>query len=380
VSPVSIIFDTIIQTCAYLQNDIHEIIIFTPLILITSFLGLFMYSRTASRLFFLGLVIAALGMAYGINRVYAAQRLAAPSINRMIVFGDSYSDNGNDYKLTAGKYPNSTRYHQGRFSDGPVWAEYFAKFFTINPDDRDHFIDLAYGQAKILNPTDVTVLGSPNKTYSIPDLSQQIDTYVKQHKRFNSKDLVVVFISTNDFFDMPETNAEDFFQKAAEQQVLQIDRLIKLGATQIVVLNGRDVTLSPLAKIFAHNSARSKNKAEEDAYLNRFEYLIALYNKQLAAGLNKKPEVFVYDTHKFDNEIIDQINQGGLTYTIDNKKYIMTNAKSSCYQNDQGDYQGVAGSVCDDSSGYFFYDRIHTTKHANYLLAKDIYRKFSYRP
>src|SRR3990167_2721798 len=62
---------------------------------------------------------------------------------RMIVFGDSYSDNGNDYKLSGNKYPNSNAYYQGRFSNGPVWVEYFAKLLGINPDDSSQLIDLA---------------------------------------------------------------------------------------------------------------------------------------------------------------------------------------------------------------------------------------------
>ena len=62
--------------------------------------------------------------------------------NRIIVFGDSYSDNGNVFKLTNGKYPNAVRYFRGRFSDGPVWSEYFARNFGINPNDKDHFIKI----------------------------------------------------------------------------------------------------------------------------------------------------------------------------------------------------------------------------------------------
>src|ERR1700722_9994900 len=45
---------------------------------------------------------------------------------KLIIFGDSYSDNGNVYQLTQEAIPNSLRYYQGRFSNGPAWAEYFA--------------------------------------------------------------------------------------------------------------------------------------------------------------------------------------------------------------------------------------------------------------
>ena len=44
--------------------------------------------------------------------------------------GDSLTDVGNAYLGSAGAYPPSPPYWQGRFSNGPVWVEYFA---TVTP-------------------------------------------------------------------------------------------------------------------------------------------------------------------------------------------------------------------------------------------------------
>jgi len=297
--------------------------------------------------------------------------------NRLIIFGDSYSDNGNDFKISHGKYPNEKMYYQGRFSDGPVWAEYFAQYFGINTNNQKYFIDIAYGQAKVLSGTTITVLGQPSKRYPIPDLSQQIDSYVKQYKAFNSDDLIAVFISTNDFFDLPHKNANLFFQKIADQEIKQIDRLIQLGAKHIIVLNGRDVTYSPLAEIFARNETHSNSKKSIDEYLQNFRQLIQAYNNRLSHGLKNKKQVYLYDIYKFDNLIISQIQNGGFHYQMNSSHYVLKDVKSGCYQNNQGDYQGIAGPICRDPQHYFFYDRIHTTRYVNYLLAKDIYTGFS---
>lgn len=43
--------------------------------------------------------------------------------DNLLVFGDSYSDIGNVYKLSNKAWPLKT-YDHGRFSNGPVWSEH----------------------------------------------------------------------------------------------------------------------------------------------------------------------------------------------------------------------------------------------------------------
>lgn len=63
---------------------------------------------------------AALG-ALTLAAVAAAGAASAQSYNRLVVFGDSLSDNGNLFAITG--QPASPPYFQGRFSSGPVWTE-----------------------------------------------------------------------------------------------------------------------------------------------------------------------------------------------------------------------------------------------------------------
>jgi phospholipase/lecithinase/hemolysin len=86
--------------------------------------------------------------------------------------------------------------------------------------------------------------------------------------------------------------------------------------------------------------------------------------------------VFLYNTFGFDQVMMAKINHGGFRYTIANKTYTLNHGSGSCYQNNQGNYQGVAGVICTNSDNYFFYDRIHTTTNVNYLLAKDVYQQY----
>jgi phospholipase/lecithinase/hemolysin len=306
-------------------------------------------------------MIAIVALTAGITSVVAKNNLP-DTRKRMIVFGDSYSDNGNDYKLTRNQYPNPVAYYEGRFSNGPVWAEYFAKKFDINPNDPLRFLNYAYGQAKILQPTSITVHGSPDQQYSIPSFSEEIDSYAKQYSKINDNDIVVIFISTNDFFDISSTTTKDFFIKMADTQAEQIQRLIKMGAKHIVVLNGRDVTLSPLAKIVAHATTGSSDEIKTENYLVDFRNFIKIYNQRLSEKLGHIKEVVLYDIFEFDTQMTKKMNN-----------------KEMCYQNRQGDYQHVAGPICNNPNQFFYYDRIHTTSAVNSLLADDVYSKVSQR-
>jgi hypothetical protein len=54
----------------------------------------------------------------------------------------------------------------------------------------------------------------------------------------------------------------------------------------------------------------------------------------------------------------------------------LSSGSQPCYKNYENNYQTVVGPVCTDPTAYFFYDRIHTTAVANYLLATDVYQEF----
>ena len=287
----------------------------------------------------------------------ASAAMANP--NRLIVFGDSYSDNGNVFKLTHDQYPNATRYYQGRFSNGATWVEYYASLLGINPNDPKKFIDFAYGQARVLRPDSITVYGTPDIRYPIPDFADEITAYQAHYATVTKQDLVVVFVSANDFFDLPPTaHIVRFVMNIADVETAQIQRLTALGAKHILVLNSADLTLMPIAPLFASKVVHSKNTIAVHAYLVGAKLLVRLYNARLAYDLRHEPGVVIYNTFKFDHQMFNQHH-----YT-----------SAMCYQNLQGDYQHIAGPVCSNPSQFFYYDRVHTTATVNALLATAVYR------
>ena len=185
------------------------------------------------------------------------QKLNASNIENIVVFGDSFSDDGNVYKLTQGAYPGEA-YYKGRFSNGPTWAEYLAQNLGIDPDSQAHFLDFAYGQAQITAPYTIDIINKNTKkiSYSIPDLSQQISDYLQNPVSNPEETLFIVFIGTNDLLNLNETTVHtEIIQKLLSVEFTQIDRLIENGASNLLVINMRNLTFSPYICTAAQNMA-----------------------------------------------------------------------------------------------------------------------------
>jgi outer membrane lipase/esterase len=55
---------------------------------------------------------------------FASAAVSATPFSNMFVFGDSLSDNGNLFAATGGVVPFPDYYDQGRFQNGPNYADY----------------------------------------------------------------------------------------------------------------------------------------------------------------------------------------------------------------------------------------------------------------
>ena len=146
------------------------------------------------------------------------------AINRIVVFGDSLSDTGNDYQFSylfrdiikrvpsLGKEfpyglipsPYNSPYFDGRFSDGKNWFEDFANLFHIKDTERHHFGPLenfAYGGAWASPYINQGKLGI---TLFPLNLGEQVLQYQVEHPLpyvFNQHVLAVIFIGANDYLD-----------------------------------------------------------------------------------------------------------------------------------------------------------------------------------
>lgn len=314
----------------------------------------------------------------------SCQAVFAAEIDKIIVFGDSLSDNGNVYAISAAAHkvvplvpviPNTSVYYHGRFSNGPVWADDLAK--NMNVDLKDY----AYGGAWI-EPITVSKLSMP---ISVP---MQVNFFlVEAAMDFNtSKHLYVIWAGGNDYINGrsdPEyatTNSVNILKD-------QIDWLRYYGAKNFLIMNLPDISLTP-------EVTRRGAVAVADA-------------KQITLMHNRKLEDMI-KREQADNPQ-DKIILGDFTDYMDDVvanpgKYNLKNVKDACYGggftynlSDSMDSREVAAAKeanidivnnsslheaylvsrlassgkkpCSNPEDYLFWDHLHPTRTAHQIVA-----------
>jgi len=198
------------------------------------------------------------------------------NIKRLIILGDSLSDNGNDYLLTSELharfpaipiFPSPSLYWQGRFSDGPTWPEYLASMLNFMPAEisntqrqSEQFQNLAYGGAWAESDNDqVTAL---KKKIGVrlfpPSLEAQTELYLintvsadpDHFKEIFAEDLVFVWAGGNDYLNQgPDGPLPQDPEKVSDQVIVAIRanvvELIEAGVKNLVLLGLPDLSNVP---------------------------------------------------------------------------------------------------------------------------------------
>ena len=173
-----------------------------------------------------------------------ASAASAQSYNRLVVFGDSLSDNGNLYAATGNTQPTSPPYFQGRFSNGPVFTELLG--FTAGRSaagaPRTGSINYAYGGAR----TDSSAFP--------PGMRNQLLQYTGGGGTFGANDLVSILGGANNIFQAvpaagASANPTGAIQPVALAAAADINFIVNsvagAGAGTILVSNLPNLALTP---------------------------------------------------------------------------------------------------------------------------------------
>jgi thermolabile hemolysin len=177
------------------------------------------------------LALALLWLAIFSFRVSSASGFNLQTVQHVVVFGDSLSDNGNSFALDATR-PPSPPYYPGRWTNGPNWVDYFSYFSQVN----QHFLPIT---AFIPNHgTNFAVAGSSSAL-----LAGQIGSYLgSTGGRASASNLFVVWIGANDF-------AQGIEAKITVSDIeLGIVALWRAGARNFMVINLPNIALTPTVK------------------------------------------------------------------------------------------------------------------------------------
>ena len=256
----------------------------------------------------------------------APQHVLAAQFTKLVVLGDSLSDTGNVYAVTAGTVPASPPYYAGRFSNGPVWVEYLADALDLEA------INHAYGGAKTDHGNLFDGLGGMD----FPGLADEIVTLLAQPGGTDPDGLYVVWAGANDFRAALARGTTPDMLAIIGNIVNAVGTLSFSGAQHIVVPNLPDLGLTP------------EGRASGIAPL--LTLLSATFNTNLQAALAAHaPDAVVIDIFRLMDQTVN-----------DPSEYGFTNVTTPCL---------TSAGVCAAPEEYLFWDHIHPTTHGHAVLA-----------
>lgn len=235
----------------------------------------------------------------------------ALTIDKIIVFGDSLSDNGNLYALSSAAHaaipyipiiPKNPPYYTGRFTNGPVWVENLAHDLNVP------LLDYAYGGA--------WVEGLPDSDLMTPfSLGMQVNFYLVSSIADFHKDnhLYVIWCGSNDYID-GRTDAEYATTNTIKNIQSQIEWLTYYGAKNIAVMGIAD--LSRVPEIAEQGSAVSEAARK----------LTLMHNAKLETML--KQEQIDHPEARIVYGNIDEYFQTILNHP---EEYHLKNVKNACF-------------------------------------------------
>lgn len=271
----------------------------------------------------------------------SVQFVSANAINRVVVFGDSLSDAGNVNDLTWGFAPGSA-YYQGRFSNGPVWAEQLANRLGLSAPTPSRFNGYDYAHGGVHSGPGSTWLFFP--LFSAPNVGEQINQYLTREPA-RSDDLYTVWSGANDFFDgVTDINL------VANNMRDHVLALANAGAEHISVSN------LPLLG----DTPRFRNTPDRATWNARTQaYNIALASRIEAIRPSLSANIYFVDVASMFADVLSNPSNYGLT-----------NVTEPAYNGD---------TTVPNADDYLFFDEIHPTRRGHDFLSRNAFEIITLR-
>jgi phospholipase/lecithinase/hemolysin len=261
------------------------------------------------------------------------------AITGIVSFGDSLSDVGNYYAATNGlSPPTAFGYAPGLFTNGSNWVQYLAKDLGVAAPTASSSggMDYAYGGAMTgtgdTSSTFVTATGSV--TVSVPNIGQQISTYLSEHTPTPSQ-LYTIWGGANDILNGNSSNPTALLTSVLGNIKDDIATLAAAGAKQFLVGNLPPLNLIPAG--LASTPAQQAGLAQFSVAFNQ-----GLQSEATALQQALGVQIHILDVYSLFNSVI-----------ADPAKYGFTNVTSPALTN---------GS---NGQGYLFWDTVHPTTQAD---------------
>jgi phospholipase/lecithinase/hemolysin len=267
---------------------------------------------------------------------------------RLVVFGDSLSDNGNALALDPSSFqPPTPPYFMGRFSNGPIWVDYFP---SVAPSVAHFGTVTAFfaAQQPNVHATDFAIGGATSG-----QLNLQIGAYVTSlGGQRTPGDLCVIWIGANDFAAGLAAGSLD--PRATVENIRAgIAQLSSAGVRTFIVINVPDIALTPQVKAVP---------------------TIVQAARQFVFTVNTllQVELLPYSLlHRISVEIVD-INRIFIPLVLNPGRFGFTNSSGFALDPSTG-----GGDT--NQNDYVFWDGFHPTTKAHQIAAEFIFKEIASR-
>lgn len=282
-----------------------------------------------------GAALAALSLA----AVSAAGAASAQSYSRLVVFGDSLSDNGNLYLATGGSTPASPPYGAGRFSNGPVFTERLGFNAANFMGPVTGSINYAFGGAR--TDSQVQPLG----------MRLQLAQYQQRGGTFGANDLVSVLGGANNIFQgLPAAGASTNPTGAITPVALSAAADINFIVNGIAQAGAGTVLVTNLPKLSITPQFRGTPAAP------LADFAVTTFNGALLTGLNATAAA-----RPGTNIILMDLFKVGDVIAGNPSAFGVSNVTQPCFN-------GV--TVCSNPDSYFYFDGVHPTAKGHEVIAR----------
>lgn len=294
--------------------------------------------------------------------------LYAAPLQKVVIFGDSLSDNGNLYRISNHELPPSPPYFQGHFTNGKVWIENLvATFFSVDPES--HLQDFACGGAVVSSkiPTDNSTEGR------IQNLYDQLKQYFTQLDHASEDTLYVLWIGANNYFNIPE-DFEPVLQEVIQGTQNSLEFLVHRGAKNIMVVNLPDLGQTP-------DAIEDRANDPSSSLSSRLTLVSEKHNEMLRTSFDtlqsKYPDVkwVFFDVNRIFKDVISNPASYGFSNVTQtcplemNKLSLNANKKVSNKRNFVSLISTIPPQVPVKCEGYLFFDPVHPTAAAHQQIA-----------
>lgn len=266
------------------------------------------------------------------------------NFSRIVIFGDSLSDEYWLARTTLGIVPNRT-YYRGRFSNGPLWTEYLGEGLSVPR------LNLSTGAATTVDENSllrqqIPILGQITFPKSI---DSSVDDHLRSRDFKTDGTLFMIWGGPNDFFGGTINP-----QQVATNIKSSAEKLLKAGAKILFVPGMFDLSRLP-------KNVPGTTRPDDAVLAKATVEFNDLLQKNLSDLRKAYPAARIVSSDP--DAMVERIMQNKALFDLEN-------TQDACYVGGFQIGSGGEGKVkCQDPDRYAFWDRVHPSTRVHCAIA-----------